>query len=191
VDRPVPRHTAPVTAVELFTVGHGTLTAAQLGRLLHEAGIALLVDVRSYPGSRRNPQFGRAEMATWVPDAGVEYRWEPRLGGRRPTSPGSPNVALRNEAFRGYADHMAGPEFRVALAEVLAGAAERRTAVMCSESVWWRCHRRLLADALLVRGWEVRHILAAGRAAEHELTPFAQVEAGRLTYPPRQLSLGA
>jgi len=172
-----------VTAVELFTVGHGTLSATQLGQLLHEAGIALLVDVRSYPGSRRNPQFGRAEMASWVPDAGVGYRWEPRLGGRRRTRPDSPNVALRNEAFRGYADHMAGPEFRVALAEVLAGAAERRTAVMCSESVWWRCHRRLLADAaVVVNGARVVHLMHDGRRVAHPVTEGARRHGDHVVY---------
>lgn len=157
--------------VELLTVGHGTLAASELADLLLGAGVAQLVDVRSYPGSRRHPQFGRAEMASWLPDAGVAYGWERRLGGRRPVRADSINVALRNEAFRGYADHMATADFGAALDEVLAGAAARPTAVMCSESLWWRCHRRLLSDAaVLVRGVAVHHLMHDGRSVEHPLT---------------------
>jgi uncharacterized protein (DUF488 family) len=166
--------------VELLTVGHGTLAADELGRLLVEHGVELLVDVRSYPGSRHNPQFGREAMEAWVPGAGVAYRWERRLGGRRRARPDSMNVALRNEAFRGYADHMAGDEFQAGLDAVLAEAAERRTAVMCSETVWWRCHRRLLSDAaVLVRGAEVRHLMHDGRLVPHPLTDGARLDRDR------------
>ena len=166
--------------VELLTVGHGTLAADELGRLLVEHGVELLVDVRSYPGSRHNPQFGREAMEAWVPGAGVAYRWERRLGGRRRARPDSMNVALRNEAFRGYADHMAGDEFQAGLDAVLAEAAERRTAAMCSETVWWRCHRRLLSDAaVLVRGAEVRHLMYDGRLVPHPLTDGARLDRDR------------
>ncbi|HEX6167412.1 MAG TPA: DUF488 domain-containing protein [Acidimicrobiales bacterium] len=166
--------------VELLTVGHGTLAADELGRLLVEHGVELLVDVRSYPGSRHNPQFGREAMEAWVPGAGVAYRWERRLGGRRRARPDSMNVALRNEAFRGYADHMAGDEFQAGLDAVLAEAAERRTAAMCSETVWWRCHRRLLSDAaVLVRGAEVRHLMHDGRLVPHPLTDGARLDRDR------------
>jgi uncharacterized protein (DUF488 family) len=163
-------------AVGLLTVGHGTLAADELVELLRGAGVRLLVDVRAYPGSRRHPQFGREALAGRLPDEGIEYRWEPRLGGRRSTRPDSPNVALRNDAFRAYADHMATTEFARALDDVLHEAARRTTAVMCAESVWWRCHRRLLADAaVLTRDAEVRHLLHDGRLAPHHLTDGARL----------------
>jgi uncharacterized protein (DUF488 family) len=166
--------------VELLTVGHGTLAAGELAQLLTGAAVELLVDVRSYPGSRRNPQFGREAMEAWVPGAGIAYRWEGRLGGRRRARPDSVNVALRNEAFRGYADHMAGDDFRAGLDAVLAEAAERRTVVMCSETVWWRCHRRLLSDAsVLVRGAAVRHLMHDGRLVPHPLTDGAGLDRDR------------
>jgi uncharacterized protein (DUF488 family) len=169
-----------VADVELLTVGHGTLGAAELAALLTGAGVELLVDVRSYPGSRRNPQLGREAMEGWVPEAGIAYRGERRLGGRRRARPGSPNVALRNEGFRGYADHMATAEFRAGLDAVLAAAGDRRTAVMCSESVWWRCHRRLLADAaVLVRGAAVRHLMHDGRLVAHRVTDGARLDQDR------------
>jgi uncharacterized protein (DUF488 family) len=170
-------------AVELLTVGHGTLAAPAFADLVTGAGVELLVDVRSYPGSRRNPQFGRDEMARWLPEAGVDYRWERRLGGRRPVRPDSPHVALRHPSFRGYADHMDGPDFGAALDEVVAWAAARRTAVMCSESVWWRCHRRLLADAaVLTRGVDVVHLLHDGRLVPHAVTDGVRVDGDHLVY---------
>jgi uncharacterized protein (DUF488 family) len=176
--------TEPVpAAVELLTVGHGTLSASELASLVSDAGVALLVDVRSYPGSRRHPQFGRSEMTRWLPEAGVEYRWERRLGGRRPVRPGSAHVALRNPAFRGYADHMEGAEFAAALDELVAWAAAQRTAVMCAESLWWRCHRRLLADAAVLRwGVAVQHLLHDGSLAPHALTEAARLADGRVVY---------
>jgi uncharacterized protein (DUF488 family) len=165
-----------MAAVELLTVGHGTLAAAGLGRLLGDAGVAVLVDVRSHPGSRRHPQFGRAALETWLPEAGIEYRWDQRLGGRRPPRPDSPNTALRNEAFRGYADHMAGPRFQAGLDDLVALAARRRTVAMCAETLWWRCHRRLLADAaVLTRQVDVHHLLHDGRITPHEITTGARL----------------
>jgi uncharacterized protein (DUF488 family) len=172
-----------VAEVELLTVGHGTLAASELADLLLGAGVVQLVDVRSYPGSRRHPQFGRAEMAAWLPEAGVAYAWERRLGGRRRVAADSVNVALRNEAFRGYADHMATTEFRAALDEVLAGAATRRTAVMCSESLWWRCHRRLLSDAaVLLRGAAVHHLMHDRRRVDHPLTDGVRRDGDHVVY---------
>jgi uncharacterized protein (DUF488 family) len=166
--------------VALLTVGHGTLSADALAALLRSAGVATVVDVRAFPGSRRNPQFARAAMEAWVPESGVAYRWERRLGGRRRVRPDSENVALRNDAFRGYADHMAGPEFRVGLDAVLAEADRHPTAVMCSESVWWRCHRRLLSDAAtLVDRAEVRHVMHDGRLVPHALTDGARLDGDR------------
>jgi uncharacterized protein (DUF488 family) len=172
--------------VELLTVGHGTLAAEAFVALVAGAGVERVVDVRSYPGSRRNPQFGREAMAAWLPEAGVAYDWAPDLGGRRKVVPGSPNVALRHEGFRAYADHMATPAFAAALDRLLAEVADpagARTAVMCAESVWWRCHRRLLADAaVLLRQVPVLHLVHDGRLAPHAPTPAARVDGDRLVY---------
>jgi uncharacterized protein (DUF488 family) len=154
--------------MRLLTVGHGTLAADALAGLLGTAGVEALVDVRAYPGSRRNPQFGRASMERWVPAAGLHYLWMPALGGRRRPGPASRHLALRDEAFRAYADHMETPEFLAGVEELLELARQRPAAVMCSESVWWRCHRRLLADHLvLVRGVEVEHLMHDGRRPPH------------------------
>jgi uncharacterized protein (DUF488 family) len=174
-----------MTSARLLTVGHGTLAASEFTSLVTGAGVELLVDVRSYPGSRRHPQFGRDSMADWLPAAGVGYRWERRLGGRRPVRPDSPHVALRNPAFRGYADHMSAPGsgFAAALDELVGWAASQRTAVMCAESLWWRCHRRLLADAaVLLRGVDVRHLLHDGRLVAHTVTEGARLADGHLVY---------
>lgn len=165
------------------SVGHGTLGADELASLLAQAGVEHVVDVRRYPGSRRHPHFGRDSMAEWLPERGVGYSWEERLGGRRVASPASPNVALRQEAFQAYADHMLTDEFREALDDVLARATARATAVLCSETLWWRCHRRLLADALvLARGAEVDHLFPDGSARRHEPMPEARLVDGRLVY---------
>ncbi len=167
----------------LLTVGHGTLQAEELTSLLRDAETHVLVDIRSYPGSRRNPQFGREAMARWLPDAGIAYEWEPALGGRRRPHPGSRNTALTNPAFRGYADYMQTDHFTVALERLLAVARSGTTTVMCSESVWWRCHRRLLADAVvLLRGEAVDHLFHTGRLQAHPPTPEARLENGLLVY---------
>jgi uncharacterized protein (DUF488 family) len=174
----------------LRTVGHGTLPADELAQLVTGAGIEVLVDVRSFPASRRHPQFGREAMERWLPDAGVAYHWEPRLGGRRRAASDSPHGALRVPAFRGYADHMETREFRDALDDLLAGAAERPATVMCAESVWWRCHRRLLADAaVLLHGVPVEHLFHDGRLDAHRPTPEARVDGRRLVYDGRESGL--
>jgi uncharacterized protein (DUF488 family) len=142
-----------------------------------------LLDIRSFPGSRRHPHMSREAMATWVPEAGVTYRWEPRLGGRRKPVAGSPHVALRNRAFRAYADHMMSAEFRAGLHEVLATAGPTRTAVMCAETLWWRCHRRLTADAAtLLAGVEVLHVMHDGTLAAHVPTEGVRREDNQLIY---------
>ncbi len=167
----------------LLTVGHGTLPAEDLTALLHGAGVTHLVDVRSYPGSRHNPQFGRDEMERWVPEAGVDYRWVRDLGGRRRPDPASRHVALRNAAFRAYADHMETPAFRAAVADLLARASGEVTAVMCSETVWWRCHRRLLADHVsLVAGVEVLHLMHDARLTPHPPTDGARPDGDGVVY---------
>jgi uncharacterized protein (DUF488 family) len=165
----------------LLSVGHGTLEQDDLVALLRGAGVELVVDVRSFPGSRRNPQFGRETMEAWLPAAGIDYRWERRLGGRRRPARDSPNVVLRHEGFRGYADHMATEPFRTALSEVL--AEPRSSVVLCSESVWWRCHRRLLADAAtLLEGVAVDHLMHDGRLHRHTPTEGVRVDGDHLVY---------
>ena len=174
------------TPVMLFSVGHGTLTAEGFAALLHQADITAVVDVRRFPGSRRHPHFGADAMHRWLPRAGIAYRGEERLGGRRRRRRDSINSALRNDSFRGYADYMAEPPFGDALDAVLEQARQRPTAVLCAESLWWRCHRRLLADAaVLLRGAEVRHLMHDGRMATHVITDSAR-RAGDLVVYDRQ-----
>jgi uncharacterized protein (DUF488 family) len=167
---------------ELITVGHGTLGAEALTDLLRGAGVGRIVDVRKMPASRRHPHLCSEELSAWLPAAGVEYRWEPRLGGFRPAIPDSPNIALRHRSFRAYADWMETAEFGVALDELLARD-DRLTAVMCAESLWWRCHRRLIADAaVLLREVDVRHLGHDGRLQPHHPTDGVRVLDGVLRY---------
>ena len=162
----------------LLTVGHGTATADELAERLLSAGVQLLVDVRRFPGSRRHPHLAREALELSLP---MDYRWEERLGGRRPLPPDSPDVAMRNVSFRGYAAWMRTADFRAALREVL--AEPRRTAVMCSESVWWRCHRRMVADAAaLLHAVEVLHLMPDGRLTPHAPTSGVRVAGDELVY---------
>lgn len=159
----------------LLTFGHGTAPAERITELLRAAGVEALVDVRTAPGSRHNPHVARAEMAEWLPERGVEYRWEKRLGGWRRARPDSPDTGLRNRAFAGYAAHMRSPEFLAAVDELLAGAAAKRTAVMCAEAVWWRCHRRMIADfVVLARDVPVLHLGHDGSLRDHVPTDVAR-----------------
>ena len=175
----------------LLTLGHGTASATELLALLAGAGVERLVDVRTAPGSRRHPHVGREAMAGWLAEGGVAYRWEPELGGFRKASPRgaqgpdprSVNHALRHPAFRGYADYMRTPPFWAALDRLLAEAATAPTVAMCSETLWWRCHRRLLADAaVLVRGVEVRHLDHRGRLERHRPTEGVRRDGDLLAY---------
>ncbi len=151
--------------------------------MLSEHGIRVLVDVRRFPASRRHPQFGREALAASLAAAGIEYVHEPDLGGRRAARPDSQHTAWRVEAFRGYADHMETPEFAAALERLMRRAAGTPTAILCAEAVPWRCHRRLISDALVARGVEVLHILGPGHAGPHELDANARVlPGGRLLY---------
>ncbi|HET9727951.1 MAG TPA: DUF488 domain-containing protein [Acidimicrobiia bacterium] len=167
----------------IFTVGHGTLNADAFVALLEGAAITCVADVRSFPGSRHNPQFRRENMEHWVADAGIEYLWMRALGGRRRLLGESRHVALRNAAFRAYADYMGTPEFLSGVDELLTVAQSRPATVMCSETVWWRCHRRLLADYLtLVRGTDVVHLMHDGRLVPHPLTDGVRVTDSTVVY---------
>ena len=150
--------------------------------LLSGAGIQVIADVRSFPGSRKYPQYGKEALAATLASHAIDYHWLQPLGGRRRASPDSPNTAWRNASFRGYADHMSSEEFEHGLSQLLNIASEARTAIMCSEAVWWRCHRSLVADALCVRGIEVVHILDAEHRKLHPMTQPARVVRGELTY---------
>jgi uncharacterized protein (DUF488 family) len=172
-----------MASTRVCTVGHGTLGAEAFLALLDTPHLDGLVDIRSFPGSRRNPQYGRQEMERWVPAGGIGYRWISELGGRRRPVPGSKHLALRHEAFRAYADHMETPTFGTGLEELLALSRRRSIAVMCSESVWWRCHRRLLADHLvLVHGIDVVHLMHDGRLAPHSPTEGVRLADSALVY---------
>jgi len=173
--------------VTIHTIGHSTRSLEELLSLLHDAGIALLTDVRRFPGSRRHPQFSRQVMASALESANVGYVHEEGLGGRRSVQPGSLNGGWRNRAFRGYADYMDTPDFRAALQRLIDRARETSTAIMCAEAVPWRCHRNLIADALFVRGIDVMHILGPGKVDAHSLSAHARVlPDGRLIYPGRE-----
>jgi uncharacterized protein (DUF488 family) len=166
----------------IFTVGHGTRPIEEFLTILGAAGIRRLVDVRTAPGSRRHPQFGRDALAATLEAEGLEYVWRKELGGFRTPRPDSPHVALRNDAFRGYADHMETEEFRSALSWLIDTSRDTSTAIMCAEVLWWRCHRRMISDALTVGGCDVVHLLEAGRREPHRLNPSSRVEGSRLIY---------
>jgi len=176
----------------LITFGHGTASEDRIAELLLSADVTALVDVRIAPGSRRHPYVARAELERWLPAHSISYRWDKRLGGFRRPAPDSPDVAWREAAFRGYAGHMRQPDFLAAMAEVLAQAATGHLVVMCSESLWWRCHRRLIADfAQIARGVPVRHLMHDGRLAEHRPSPGVRLRPdGLLVYDGGQEPLG-
>ena len=180
----------------LLTYGHGTESAERTAATLAGAGVASLVDIRTAPGSRRNPQFARAALEEWLPRAGIGYRRDKRLGGFRKPSAGNPDTAWREDMFRGYAEHMRSAGFIEAIDAVLAEAAlaeagEHQVAVMCSESLWWRCHRRLVADfAAATRGVEVRHLMHDGRTEPHRLSDGLRLrDDGLLVYDAGQPTL--
>jgi uncharacterized protein (DUF488 family) len=171
-------------APAVLTIGHSTRPLAELLALLAEFEATTLVDVRRFPGSRRYPHFGGPALARSLAGVGIGYVHEPDLGGRRDPSPASVNTAWRVAAFRGYADHMASPEFRAGLERVLALSEAGRPVIMCAEAVPWRCHRQLIADTLVSRGVAVRHILGKGQERAHELNPSARPGPdGVLIYP--------
>jgi uncharacterized protein (DUF488 family) len=171
-------------AQRLVTVGHGTASQTELAALLRRAGVTRLVDVRRYPGSRAHPHVTRDALAKWLPAESIEYRWEERLGGRRPLPPDSPDDWWQAEAFRAYAHHMRTAGFLDAMTDLLRQRAAVTTAVMCSESLWWRCHRRLIADfAALVHETPVFHLAHDGRLTTHPVAAGAHRSAdGLLVY---------
>ena len=166
----------------IWTIGHSSRTLDEFLALLAQHGIEAIADVRRFPGSRRQPWFARESLEASLAVRDIAYLWVPALGGRRRPRADSPNVAWRNASFRGYADHLGSAEFAGGLDEVLELAARRRTAIMCAEVLWWRCHRALISDVLKVRGIEVVHILDEKHATAHRYTSAAHVEAGRLDY---------
>lgn len=175
----------------MFTVGHSNHALEHFLGLLWGQRIALLADIRRFPVSRKFPHFDRNALAQALHAAGIEYRWFEALGGRRHAIPEvdpSLNAGLHNAGFRHYADYMQTEEFRQALRALMHAAAERTTAIMCAESVFWRCHRRLVSDALLAAGWDVQHIFPDGSCQPHVLTAGAAIRGQCVTYPaPRTL----
>jgi uncharacterized protein (DUF488 family) len=175
----------------IVALGHSNRPFPEFLAMLREHGVRLLVDVRRHPGSKAVPWARGEELAAALKEEGIAYRHEPALGGRRKPVAGSPNTAWRNEQFRGYADHMASGEFQAALSGLLRHARKETVAVMCSEAVPWRCHRSLLADALVAQGAEVVQAIAPGKSGPHKVTPFSRIEDGQVTYPgERPLDVG-
>jgi uncharacterized protein (DUF488 family) len=168
----------------IFTIGHSTHGAEEFLRLLRGQRIEAVADVRRWPSSRRLPHFNAGALVETLRREGIAYlELGEALGGRRRPRPDTPNTGWRVAGFRGYADHMDSAEFRSALAALEDLGRERRTAFMCAEGPWWRCHRQLIADALVARGWEVKHVMPDGRLEQHRLTPFAVVDGDTVTYP--------
>jgi uncharacterized protein (DUF488 family) len=165
------------------TVGHSTRSIEEFVNLLASHNIQRIVDVRTMPRSRRNPQFNKEAMPQTLGQAQIGYTHIPELGGLRRARPDSINTGWRNLSFRGFADYMQTPEFEAGLERLIELAGTGRVAIMCAEAVRWRCHRSLIADALVSRGIPVEEILAAGRSQPHQLTPFAKVDGARVTYP--------
>ena len=167
---------------EIWTIGHSTRTLQDFLTLLKQNGIEALADVRRFPGSRRHPQFGRAQLSATLNNEGIIYQHFEELGGRRPVQPNSSNTAWRNAGFRGYADYMMTDAFKIGIKRLLALAEKKRTAVMCAEALWWQCHRSLIADYLKALGMNVWHVLGSNKVEIHPYTPAAHIVDGKLSY---------
>lgn len=167
---------------KLWTIGHSTRSMSEFVDMLQAFEITHLVDVRSFPGSRKFPHFNTDHLEVVLPENAIQYTLLKKLGGRRKVTPGSKNTTWRNVSFQGYADYMETPEFKEGLADLKTMALKQRTAIMCSEAVWWRCHRSMVSDALKAQGWEVMHIMALGKAQEHPYTQPAKIVDGELSY---------
>ena len=166
----------------LWTIGHSTRSIEDFVGALGANEIKIIADVRALPGSKRYPQFNKPNLAESLSGAEIEYRHSPELGGRRRAKPDSINMAWRNEMFRGYADYMESEEFHEGIDRLLGLASERRTAIMCAEAVWWKCHRSLISDYLKAKGATVLHIVREGKAEEHPFTSAARIVNGELSY---------
>jgi uncharacterized protein (DUF488 family) len=173
----------------MMTIGHSNRSLDQLIAMLQAHDVDLLVDVRTVPKSRYNPQFNTGDLGAPLLRAGVEYIHMPGLGGLRHARKDSINTGWRNDSFRGYADYMQTPEFDAGLAQLLQASEGRHAAVMCAEAVPWRCHRSMIADALTARGILVEHIMSVAKRDPHRMTSFARVDGARVTYPPETLEL--
>lgn len=166
----------------IWTIGHSTRPFEEMIALLHSFRIELVVDVRSYPGSRKFPQYNKEALQASLPENNIQYLHLASLGGRRKANPDSKNTSWRHLAFRGYADYMETDGFKEGIEELEKIAIKQRTAYMCSEAVWWRCHRSMVSDYLKAGGWKVMHIMAIGKAEEHPYTAPAQIINGNLSY---------
>ena len=166
----------------IWTIGHSTRTLEEFIELLHSFSITQVVDVRHYPGSRKFPHFNKDTLSGELANSHIQYEHIEQLGGRRKAKPDSPNTAWRHPAFRGYADYMQTAPFLEGIVKLEQLAKNARTAYMCSEAVWWRCHRSMISDYLKAKGWQVLHIMDVGKAKEHPFTAPARVVDGQLTY---------
>lgn len=166
----------------IWTIGHSTRSLEEFIAMLKSFDIEMLVDVRSYPGSRKFPQFNKENLSETIPATGIEYIHIRDLGGRRKVDPDSKNIAWRHPAFRGYADYMETEGFEKGIQELISLATRKRVAYMCSEAVWWRCHRSMISDYLKAKGWNVMHIMAEGKEQEHPYTSPAKIVDGELNY---------
>jgi uncharacterized protein (DUF488 family) len=171
-----------MSGMQIWTIGHSTRSFNEFTELLNENRIEVVADVRSYPGSRKFPHFNDEALAGSLPDAGIEYIPFKQLGGRRKTRPDSPHTVWHNESFRGYADYMDTDDFKMGIEQLVKLAAEMRTAIMCSEAVWWRCHRSMISDYLKAAGVTVEHILGPSKTETHPYTSAATLVDGRLIY---------
>jgi uncharacterized protein (DUF488 family) len=166
----------------IWTIGHSTHPFEEFIAMLHSFKIELLADIRSFPGSRRYPQFNKESLSVSLPENNIKYIHIPALGGRRKANPDSINTGWRHIAFRGYADYMETEGFKTGISELTALADKQRTAYMCSEAVWWRCHRALVSDYLKLQGWTVNHIMGKTKSEEHRYTAPARIVNGQLSY---------
>ena len=173
----------------IYTIGHSTRPIEEFIAILKTHGITCLADVRTIPKSRHNSQFNSNVLAASLKEAGIRYVHCPGLGGLRKPRKDSHNPGWKNAGFRGFADYMETKEFEAGLEELVQLASKRRTAFMCAEALWWRCHRSLISDALMVRGIDVVHLMNQHTSKPHRLTPFARMVNGRLSYPAQEPSL--
>lgn len=170
----------------IWTIGHSTRTLEELVEMLRSFQIEIVVDIRSFPGSRKFPQFNKENLEISLPENGIEYVHLKKLGGRRKINRDSKNTTWRHLAFRSYADYMETADFQEGITELEKIAEKQRAAYMCSEAVWWRCHRSMVSDYLKAAGWKVMHIMATGKEEEHPYTSPARIVNGTLTYEPEQ-----